>query len=103
MGPLDEGAIGWLQVLEIVYVTEKPSGWFTSGQDADIMLSEIDFNNTGGSNSPGTGLNQMNWHVGVSADGKHVVVADTYNDRNLIWNTFPTNNNQNFNKCEKQL
>ena len=123
------------------------SGWFTSGQDADIMLSGIDFNNTGGpllfnhqgnvatdgthllladrnnnrvliwdslptgnsepnivlgqkdfySNNPGTGLNQMNWPVGVSTDGEHVVVADTYNDRILIWNTFPTLNGQSAN------
>ena len=116
------------------------SGWFTSGQDADIMLSGIDFNNTGGpllfnhqgnvatddtrllladrnnnriliwnslptgnsppnivlgqenfyTNNPGTGLNQMNWPVSVVTDGQHVVVADTYNDRVLIWNNFPT-------------
>jgi len=120
------------------------SGWFTSGQDADIMLSGIDFNNTGGpllfshpgsiasdgthllladtwnnrvliwktpptantppdlvlgqgdfySNSPGTGLNQFNWPIGVATDGQHVVVADTYNYRILIWNTFPTQNGQ---------
>ena len=123
-------------------VTEKPSGWFTSGQDADIMLSGIDFNNTGGallfnhpmdiasngerllladtrnnriliwnslptensepdivlgqkdfySNNPGTGMDQMNWPVSVSTDGKHVAVADTYNNRILIWNTFPDTN-----------
>lgn len=120
------------------------SGWFTSGQDADIMLSGIDFNNTGGpllfnhptgiasdntrllladtwnnrvliwnslpienvppdivlgqedfyTNNPGTGLDQMNWPMGVSTDGQRVVVADTNNDRILIWNTFPTNNGQ---------
>ena len=125
-------------------VTEKPSGWFTSGQDADIMLSGIDFNNTGGallfnhpmdiasdgerllladtrnnriliwnslptensepdivlgqkdfySNNPDTGMNQMNWPVSVSTDGEHVAVADTYNNRILIWNTFPASNGQ---------
>jgi hypothetical protein len=120
------------------------SGWFTTGQDADIMLSGIDFNNTGGpllfshpgsiasdgthllladtwnnrvliwntppaantppnlvlgqgdlySNSPGKGLNQLNWPISVATDGQHVVVADTYNYRILIWNTFPTRNGQ---------
>ena len=70
----------------------------TENSEPDIVLGQEDFY----SNSPGTGLKQMNWHVGVSADGKHVVVADTYNDRNLIWNTFPTNNNHNLNKREKQ-
>lgn len=122
----------------------KPTGWFTTGQDADIMLSGIDFNNTGGpllfnhpgtvasdgthllladrnnnrvliwnklptgntppdlvlgqkdftSNNPGTGLDQMNWPVSVSAAGGKVVVTDTYNNRILIWNIFPTRNGQ---------
>lgn len=118
--------------------------WFATGQDANILLSGIDFNNTGGAllfnhpmniatdgtrllladtrnnriliwntlpegnvapdlvlgqgnfttNNPGTGMSGFNWPVGVAtADGK-VVVADTYNDRLLIWNTFPTSNAQ---------
>ena len=125
-------------------VTSKPTGWFTSGQDADIMLSGIDFNNTGGpllfnhpgavasdgthllladtynnriliwnklpsgntppdlvlgqkdfiANNPGTELHQFNWPMRVSAAGGKIVVADTYNDRILIWNSFPTQNNQ---------
>lgn len=120
------------------------SGWFHTGQDADIMLSGIDFNNTGGpllfnhpgnvasddtrllladrnnnrvliwnslptenippdivlgqenfyANNPGTGLDQMNWPVGVATNGQHVAVADSYNDRILIWNTFPTTSRQ---------
>ena len=118
------------------------SGWFSTGQEADIMLSGIDFNNSGGpllfnhpkgiasdgthllladgnnnrvliwnslptgnsapdvvlgqpdftSNYPGTGPHQMNWPASVATDGKHVVVADTNNDRILIWNTFPKSN-----------
>lgn len=125
-------------------VSQKPSGWFTSGQEADILLSGIDFNNTGGpllfnhpgtvatdnthllladrfnnrvliwnklptgntppdlvlgqrdftSNNPGTGLDQMNWPVQVSVGGGKLVVADTNNDRVLIWNSFPTRNGQ---------
>jgi len=127
-------------------VTSKSpaGGWFTTGQDADIMLSGIDFNNTGGpllfnhpgevttdgrhllladrnnnrvliwntlptsntppdlvlgqknfiTNNPGKGADQMNWPVGVTTDGTHVLVADTYNDRVLIWNLIPTKNGQ---------
>lgn len=125
-------------------VQTKPTGWFTTEQAADIMLSGIDFNNAGGpllfnhpgavasdgthllladrnnnrvliwntlptgntppdlvlgqsnftGNNVGTSLNQLNWPVSVStADGK-VVVADTNNDRILIWNSFPTKNGQ---------
>ena len=126
-------------------VTAKPlSGWFRTGQDADIMLSGIDFNNTGSpllfnhpgevatdgtrllladrnnnrvliwnklptsnippdlvlgqknfiTNNPGKAADQMNWPVGVSAQNGKVAVADTYNDRILIWNSFPTKNGQ---------
>ncbi|MBI4358040.1 MAG: hypothetical protein HY584_01950 [Candidatus Omnitrophica bacterium] len=123
---------------------EKPTGFFKSGQDADIVLSAIDFNNTGGpllfnhpgeiasdgvhliladrnnnrvliwnqlpsenvqpdlvlgqknfiTNDPGTGLDQMNWPVSVSAAKGKLVVADTENDRILIWNSFPTSSGQ---------
>ncbi len=65
---------------------QKPSGWFKTGQDADIMLSGVDFNNTGGPllfNHPG----------GISTDGKRLLLADTWNNRILIWNKLPTNGN----------
>jgi hypothetical protein len=125
-------------------VSSKPSGWFTTGQNADILLSGTDFNNAGGpllfnhpgivasdgthliladrnnnrvliwnelltgntppdlilgqkdfySNNPGTGLDQMNWPVSVSAANGKVVVTDTNNNRILIWNSFPTRNGQ---------
>lgn len=123
---------------------ENSNGWFTTGQDAYILLSGIDFNNTGGAllfnhpmnmatdgtrllladtrnnrvliwntlpdgnvepnlvlgqknfttNNPGTDLSSLNWPVGVSTADERVVIADTYNDRILIWNTFPTSNAQ---------
>lgn len=120
------------------------ASWFKTGQDADIMLSGIDFNNTGGpllfnhpagiatdgkrlllsdrnnnrvliwntlptgntppdlvlgqpdfvKNNPGTGLHQLNWPSAVSAAKGKVIVADSYNNRVLIWLTFPTKNGQ---------
>jgi hypothetical protein len=133
------------QLTEQSYTEElKPIGWFKTGQDADIMLSGVDFNNAGGpllfnhpkglatdgkrllladtnnnriliwntlpeanqepdlvlgqknfiTNNPGDGLDQLNWPVGVATDGKRVLVADTYNHRILIWNSFPTKNGQ---------
>ena len=124
--------------------SEKPQGWFTTGQEADITLSAIDFNDAGGpllfnhpggiasdgtrllladrnnnrvliwnklpsgntppdlvlgqkdfiTNNPGTDLARLNWPIAVATDGKRVLVADTYNDRILIWNAFPTENGQ---------
>lgn len=120
--------------------------WFQTFQDADLMLSGVGFNNTGGSllfnhpsgiasdgthfmlcdrfnnrvliwnslptkwddppdivlgqpdmigNNSGSGMNQLNFpgNVSVGSNGK-LVVADTNNDRVLIWNTFPTQNGQ---------
>ena len=120
--------------------------WFVTGQNADLMLSGVDFNNTGGAlmfnhptdiasdgvhfllcdrfnnrvlvwntlpdrwdaqpdlvlgqrnfteNNPGTSKSEMNWPGNVSvADNGRVAVADTYNDRILIWNRFPTQSGQ---------
>jgi hypothetical protein len=120
--------------------------WFVTGQNADLMLSGVDFNNTGGAlmfnhpsdiasdgvhfllcdrfnnrvlvwntlpstwdaqpdlvlgqrnfteNNPGTSKSEMNWpgNVSMGSNGR-VAVADTENDRILIWNQFPTQNGQ---------
>lgn len=64
-------------------VSSKPTGWFTTGQGADILLSGIDFNNTDGPllfNHPGT----------VTTDGTHLLLADRFNNRVLIWNKLPS-------------
>ena len=61
------------------------------GDDApDLVLGQKNFL----TNNPGTGLNQLNWPVGVATDGTHVMVVDTENDRILIWNSFPRENAQ---------
>jgi len=125
-------------------VTEKPTGWFETGQDADIVLNWFGFNNSGGplsfnhpasiatdgehllladtwnnriliwnnlpegneppdvvlgqkdfnSSDSGIGTNKFNWPIGVATDGEHVIVTDTYNNRVLIWNGFPTENGE---------
>lgn len=118
-------------------------GFFRSGQEADILLSGIDFNNTGGpllfnhpggiggdgyrvlladrnnnriliwltppqgntppdlvlgqpdfqQNNPGTALHQLNWPCAVTAAANgRIAVADTNNDRLLLWNRFPSRN-----------
>lgn len=56
----------------------------------DLVLGQPDFTR----NNPGTGKHQMNWpgNVAISPDGKRIAVADTSNDRVLIWNSFPTKN-----------
>ncbi|MBM3890457.1 MAG: hypothetical protein FJ388_15200, partial [Verrucomicrobia bacterium] len=63
----------------------KTSGFFRTGQDADILLSGIDFNNAGGPLL-------FNHPMGIATDGKRLLLADTYNNRVLIWNTLPQAN-----------
>jgi len=63
----------------------KTSGWFHTGQDADIMLSGIDFNNSGGPLI-------FNHPSGIASDGQHLFLADTFNNRVLVWNTPPAGN-----------
>jgi len=69
------------------YVTTKPTGWFKTGQMADIVLYATGFDDSGGSlvlNHPGK----------VATDGKRLIVSDTWNNRVLIWNEIPTRNDQ---------
>jgi len=55
---------------------------------ADIVLGQPDFN----SSASRRGKNGLNWPISVATDGKRLFVADTGNNRILIWNTIPTNN-----------
>ncbi len=63
----------------------KTSGFFQTGTDADIVLSAIDFNNAGGPLL-------FNHPMGIAGDGTRLFLADTYNNRVLVWNTAPTSN-----------
>lgn len=124
--------------------TQSQGSWFTTGQNADMVLDSHGFDNSGGplsfnnptsvatdgthllvtdadnnrvliwntlpsgnvppdlvlgqanftTNLSGNSTSQMDWPVSVSTDGTHVVVADADNNRILIWNEFPTRNNQ---------
>ena len=56
----------------------------------DIVLGQANFN----TNNPGNSPSQMNWPISVSLASNKLVVTDTYNDRILIWNAFPTINAQ---------
>jgi hypothetical protein len=56
----------------------------------DLVLGQPDFTQ----NDPGTGLDQMNWPSAVAVGGGTLAVADSENDRLLIWLTFPTRSGQ---------
>ncbi|MEM3623640.1 MAG: hypothetical protein QXR76_07725, partial [Candidatus Bathyarchaeia archaeon] len=64
---------------------ENPSDWFTTGQAADLMLGPVGLEESGGPSF-------LNHPMGVATDGARLFVADTCNNRVLIWNSIPTTN-----------
>ncbi|MBI5082168.1 MAG: hypothetical protein HZB17_12840, partial [Chloroflexi bacterium] len=65
--------------------TYTSNKFFATGQSADIALSAIDFDNTGG------GL-LFNHPSGIASDGTRLLLVDRNNNRVLIWNTAPSGN-----------
>ncbi len=57
---------------------------------ADLVLGQHDFE----SRSPGTGLDRVDRPTQISTDGKRLVVADTTNNRVLVWKEIPETNGQ---------
>lgn len=55
---------------------------FLTGQEADLMLSGVDFNCTGGPLL-------FNHPTGIASDGRRFLLCDRFNNRILIWNTLP--------------
>lgn len=62
-----------------------------SGQPADIVLGQPDFT-TGSPGAPA--VDDVNSPFGMYVNGDQIFVADNYNNRILIWNTWPTTINQ---------
>lgn len=65
----------------------------TNGKAADIVLGQPDFtSNT--LNNGGRSAQSLSHPTGVYSDGQKLFVYDAGNSRILIWNTFPTVNQQ---------
>ena len=65
---------------------EKPKeGWFSTGQEADLVLGWYGFGESGGPLS-------FNHPMGIATDGRRLLLADTRNNRVLIWNELPDGN-----------
>jgi hypothetical protein len=61
-----------------------------NGAAASLVLGQTDFT----SNTAGTSATTLRTPTDVWSDGTKVIVSDAYNNRILIWNTFPTSNGQ---------
>lgn len=73
----------------------------TSGAPADLVLGQTGFTSCVENDADGNGTRDSApgastlWNpTGVWTDGTRLVVADSYNNRVLVWNTFPTRNGQ---------
>jgi hypothetical protein len=60
---------------------------------ADLVLGQPDFT-TGSADYGGVGPRGFRGTNAIASDGTHLIVADRFNNRVLIWNTFPTENFQ---------
>jgi hypothetical protein len=72
----------WLLLLLLAITAACSQNWFQTMQDADLMLSGKDFNNTGGALL-------FNHPSGIATDGARFLLCDRFNNRVLIWNTLP--------------
>jgi hypothetical protein len=66
----------------------------TSGQAADLVLGQMDFTTCTPNRGLSADANTLNGPAGVWSDGTRLVVADSINNRVLIWNSIPTINDQ---------
>ena len=60
----------------------------TSNIAPDLVLGQPDMD----SNDAGDEPHEMNWPAGISLHNGKLLVADTYNNRILVWNTIPASN-----------
>ena len=67
----------------------------SNGQGADVVLGQPDFTTCNAPGNNASAANTLSQPWDVWSDGVHVLVADTYANRVLVWNTFPTSIGQN--------
>jgi len=65
----------------------------SDGVAADLVLGQVNFDTCGPNRNAGSaGVDTLNDPRGIWSDGTRLIVADTGNDRVLIWTSFPTSN-----------
>ena len=60
----------------------------------DVVLGQMETNDTGRNSGKRLSAKTLQYPSGIWSDGKKLIVADAWNHRVLIWNTFPTQNGQ---------
>ncbi len=65
-----------------------------NGKSADLVLGQTNFTNNLANQGGTLNAATLNKPSGVWSDGNKLIVGDRLNERVLIWNTFPTQNDQ---------
>jgi len=66
----------------------------TDGAAADVVLGQTSFTSCSKNGGGTVGASTFSYPAGMWSDGTRLAVADYDNNRVLIWNSIPTNNNQ---------
>jgi hypothetical protein len=65
----------------------------TNGQPADVVIGQKDFNSSTANQGAGVNANTLSGPHGVFYDGKRLYIGDNANNRVLIYNSLPSQNN----------
>lgn len=65
----------------------------TNGKNADLVLGQPDFNSSTANNG-GRSASTLNLPTVAYSDGERLYITDANNSRILVWNAFPTRNQQ---------
>ncbi len=65
----------------------------SSGVPADVVIGQPDFVSNKANQGSAVGPNTLNFPYKVYSDGSRLYIADTNNNRVLVYNSFPTTNN----------
>jgi sugar lactone lactonase YvrE len=60
----------------------------------DLVLGQLETNDTGRNSGHQVSASTLQYPSGIWSDGQKLIVADAWNHRVLIWNTFPTTHGQ---------
>lgn len=75
----------------------------TDGQLADAVLGQPDFDQCNANNGSAPTESTMNNPSGLWSDGRRLIVADSTNNRVLIWNQMPAGSSENFKPADVVL
>lgn len=87
--------IGSSFLFSVVHNTKqtKPTEAFTTGMSASVVIGQSVFTSIATNQGGSAAANTLNNPVGIATDGTRLFIADSQNNRVLIYNTIPTSNN----------